>query len=77
MVAWLNDDCGRWWWQWQLCHVVLWWLRGVVWQSQSHGLMVAVAGSGGGGHGHVIEVVVVVLRHVVVAVWHGGRGHMA
>jgi hypothetical protein len=77
VVAWLDNDCGRWWWQWQLCRVVLQWLRGVAWQSQSHGLTVAVAGGGGGGHGCITEAAVVMPRHVAVAAWRGGCGHMA
>ena len=77
MVAWLDNDYGRWWWQQRSCRVMLWWLHGIAWQSQSHGLTVAVAGGGGGGHSCIMEAAVVVPRHVAVAAWHGGRGHMA
>jgi len=38
---------------------------------------VAVAGGGSGGHDCFTEAVAVVPRCVVVAAWHGGRGHMA
>ena len=57
--------------------MALWWLCGVAWQLQLHGLMVAVAGGGGGGHSCITEAVVVMLRRVVVAAWRGSRSHMA
>ena len=49
----------------------------MAWQSQLHGLIVAVAGGGSSGHGHVTEVAAVMLRHVAVAVWRSSRGYMA
>ena len=79
VVAWLDNDCGRWWWWRRSCHVVLQWLHGVVWQSQLHGLTVAVAGGGSGSHSRIMEAAVVVPRCVAVAAWCGGCGcgHMA
>jgi hypothetical protein len=77
VVAWLDDDCGRWWWWQRSCRVVLRWLHGMAWQLQLHGLTVAVAGGGGSGHGCIMEAAVVVLHCVAVAAWHGGCSCMA